>query len=269
MRGLEGPVSQLALPGGSVGAPDQLLSFGMVFGELRALLERVGRASQGQRQEFRNLPGMTYGALGIALARRGLALAGRLLSAISRRVTPLLVRDPPAALSVPVALLGAWLTLISQTLPLVRQFAVVGRPLALIGESLALIGEPLALVGDPLALIGDAIALVRDPVPFISGLLTLVGHPFATLDRPLVFAGDPRAHRWLSGLGRAIRLAAQDRALALEDIIVGGELRRPPVDLRAAALDLDTRPLIAVVKRAGAQLLQIRPVGFKPCRLAL
>jgi hypothetical protein len=178
---------------------------------------------------------MTCGALGLALALGGLALGRGLLSAITRILARSPLVEPACArsLSLRPLLLNDLLTLISQTLAPIR-------------DLFTHIGDPLSLIRDPVTLIRDLLAPFRPP-------LALIGHP--------------RHHPRLSLLPTL--LAAQPGTLALQHLIIGVELRRAALDLRADALNLDGSNTIILAQRADAQLVQIVPVGLEACPLTL
>ena len=223
-------LGELTLLGGKVAATDLLLSLGMVVSESRALLKRFGRPAQRRGQEFREVAGLTGCAIGRTLARGRLAPARRFVSAFSRLLTPLLLAEPAEPVAVPFLLLGACLTLTGQVIPPVRhRFPGVGYLLALIGDRIALIGHPVAL---------------------ISGALTLVGHPVAGVNRPTAFTRNGRTRGWLCQSRKMPSLVAQGGALTLERGVIPGELRRLPVDRRAAALDLNLCGFIVLAPRA-------------------
>jgi hypothetical protein len=182
------------------------------------------------------------GPLRPPLSLGDLALGRGLVSAITRCLTCLLLLEPTQARPLSLGLL-----LLTGLLALIRQ------PLALIRDLFAPVGGPLAVIRDPLA-------LVRDPVTLIRGVRATIRHPLALI-------GDLCSYPWLSLLPTS--LAAQAGTLALQILIIGLELRRTALNLRADALDLEPRNRILLLQPAGAQVRQIDSVGLELCRLAL
>ena len=118
------------------------------------------------------------------------------------------------------------------------------------------------MVGGPLPLIRDPVALVRDLLALIRGLLAAIRH---LLPRGADSCGRPR----LLLLTTSLTVAAQPGTFTLQGLIVGLELRRPALELRADALDLDPCRVIALLEQAHLQLTQTAPVRFEYCRLTL
>ena len=191
------------------------------------------------RQALGGLSGMTLDALGMALAHGGVALGRRVPSAISRVLTRLPLLEPTQPPSLRLMILGGRLTPIAQPLTMIR--------------------DVVTLVGGPLSRVGDRVALIRYPVTLIRGLLAPVRHL-------LELVGDPRSHPRRSFTAP---LVAQPRALTLQRIVVGLELRGTLVDPRAEALDLIQQCPIRLLQGAGSQLPQIGPIRVDQGKLAL
>jgi hypothetical protein len=230
--GFVGAVSCSTLRCGTVGPPS--LSPGVLFSEPGAFVKRLGRTAQRRRQALGGLPVTTFCALDEALALGGPALVLGLLSAIFRVPASLPLLDPTKALARAVGLV-----VVSGLLRL------ISRALALVRGVFAMVGSSLALICDPVALIRDAVALIRDLVALIRGVLAVVRHPLALV-------GDVVGDGRLSLVTTALTVTTQRVALALENRIIGRELRFPAPDLHAKSLDLWARRFIGRFGRAAA-----------------
>lgn len=195
---------------------------GVLFSESGAFAKRLGGALQGCPQSCGGLSCMTCGALGSARLLGSLTLARGLPPEISCLLARSSLLEPTEAR--PLLLEG---------LRLSGLLTVVGQALAPIRDFFTVVGGPLALIGDPLTLIGDPLPLIRCPLPLIRA--------------PLALIGDPRSHRRPHLLTALPTLAGQPGTLALQELIMGLELRRAAADVRAEALDLDPRHLIVLL----------------------
>jgi hypothetical protein len=132
----------------------------------------------------------------------------------------------------------------------------IGKPLALIRELFTTICGVVALVGDAVSLIGDPLALVGKLLAGVGRVLELVHQPFALI-------ADPRERRRVSVPSSGMTLVTQPGSLLLQVHIIGCEFRRPALNLRAEALDLDPANVIVLPECGGAQPLQIGSVRFE------
>ncbi|MBV9417034.1 MAG: hypothetical protein JO363_18765, partial [Solirubrobacterales bacterium] len=235
-------VRGLKLLGGNIASFG--LSRSVRFSELGAFVQRLGRAAQGRCQPFSGLSSAVCSAFSEAPSLSGLALVRGLLSAISRLLPTLLLLEPGDALS------------------LALRLPFVGALLTLIGQALALVRDIFTVVSGLLSRVRDQFALIRDPVALIGGLLALNRHPLPRLGHSLV-------HRRLALLTTALTLTTQAVTLALQHGVIGGQLRRPPSDLRPEAFHLAPSRFIGRVERAGAQPRQTGARLFDLCRVAL
>jgi hypothetical protein len=129
-----------------------------------------------------------------------------------------------------------------------------------VGGLLPRIRDPVALIRDPVAVIGDPIALICDPIALIGGLLARVGGP-------LTLGVDPRVHPRLALPTMSPTLATQQVTFALQGLVVGTELRRPALNLRAKVVDPFN--FTAPLDRSGAQPAQLGALHFKHRRPTL
>jgi hypothetical protein len=205
---------------------------GVLFSEPGAFVKRLGRTAQRRCEAFRAQPVTSSCATNEALALGRLALVRGLLSAILRFLASCSLLEPTDAFALRLLCLSGLLTLVSRALAAVR-------------DIVALVGGPLALVRDPVALVRDPVALVGDPVALIRGVLALV-------PGPLALVGDPVGRGGISLVTAALTPTTQAVTLALQDRILGRELRLPTPNLRGEALDLGARTVIGRFGRAAA-----------------